>query len=278
MTRRSSYWFFCVAVIIAGCAGQQVLPISYTTGAPAPHLRRSSDYGDTATAIAFAMVEELKLPKFETVLYIYPSLSDYKAGFVNELQGSPEQASASSDSVAISNCQYKKILVNGHWFSRVPWTAKVKTLAHEMTHVTQFALGKWSCREAHAWITEGYANWLAYRILDKLSVDNFASARGEYLKAVAEFKSFRTLPSLAAISHYPDWDYTTRSMGYEATYSQAFLAVEYLIERNGLEGIVKYLSLFEDSEDAEANFKTAFGAEFSTFEADFNAYFLKLSN
>jgi len=278
MWQRFSYFCIGVAILLSGCLSRQVVPIAYVTGSPTPaRAARSSDYGDTAKAIAFALGEELKLSSFETVLYVYPSLNDFKSGFVEELQGKPEQAAASSGSVALANCKHKKILVNGYWFRRVAWRSQVKTLAHEMTHVTQFAMGQWKCREAHAWITEGFANWMAGRVLERLSVDTFASWREEFLREMNEHRTFRALPSLRQLSNYADWEYMARSLGYGATYGQAFFAVDYLIQRCNLDAVVKYLSSFENSADREANFKAAFGFEFSAFEAEFAAHVQKLT-
>jgi hypothetical protein len=265
------------AFLLAGClAGRQVITVSYTPEDPKPEPIRSYDYERAARVIAYTVAEQLNLPRFETVLYFYPSLKDYEAGFITELEAKSELASARSHALAIANCKYKKVLVNGHWFSRVAWPNRVKTLAHEMTHMAEFQLGNWRCIAPHAWLTEGFAHWSAYKVVEKLGLDTFAAARNELIQNIADFKSGRTLPQLSRLASPADWDYNARSLGLESTYAQAFLAVDYLIERKGLSAVLNYFALFERSRDRADNFKTAFGEDVSVFDADFGAHLKKI--
>lgn len=264
-------------LLLAGCmTSQQVVPVSYTPGTAKPSADRVGDYESAVQAIAYVMVEELKLPAIDTVVIIYPSLHAYEAGFVAELGSTPSQAAAKTHTLAIANCKHKKVLANGHGLSRHPWRARVKTLAHEMTHITQYALGNSRCGSPHSWLSEGVANWVAYTVLESLRLDSFAKGKDAFLDNLSKVKSYQTIPSLSQISSSSDWDYLVRSLGIEATYAQAFLAVDFLIEQKGLPAAIEYFSFFGQANNRAANFARAFGEELSVFERKFSAHLQKL--
>jgi hypothetical protein len=60
------------------------------------------------------------------------------------------------------------------------------------------------------------------------------------------------------------------------TYNQAFLAVDFLIERRSHPAAVEYFRLFARSDDRLANFRTAFSEDFSAFGREFAAYIDRL--
>jgi hypothetical protein len=273
--RQSTYIQLSFILVLSGCFAPRVIPISYTSGSSSPSIEQSSDYSIQAAAIASALVSELKLPSFETVLYVYPTLNDFNRAFAKEVDDLAETPLHSDVVATLAVCSHKKILA--YWSSQVPWTVRIKSLAHEMTHLSHFALGKWSCgRPGHAWLMEGFANWMAFRILESLSVDTFKAGRDDFLGGVRTFRSKQEFPSLKLLSPYRDWLNMLQTYGYSGTYQQSFFAVDYLIERNGLESVVKYFTLFEQTADADENFKAAFGVEFSDFESDFISYLAKL--
>src|SRR5258706_8313861 len=267
-------WGFIPAVLLlAGCLTTlQVIPIDYTPGSARPAISRYAGYESDVKAIGYVMIEELKLPRVEGTLLVYPSRQEYQSGFVTELGAPPDRVAAKTGALAVANCPYKKILANGERLSNLPWHVRVRTLAHEMTHMAQFALGGWSCRLPHAWLTEGFAHWAAYRVLEKLGLDSFASGREAAVESVAGPKSGRALPPLSRLSSQPDWDGAVRDPGAaESVYGQSFLAADYLIGQKGMAAVVEYFRMFERSNNRDPNFKAAFGADAARFEADFNA-------
>lgn len=277
MSRQSTYIQLSFVFVLSGCFAPQVIPIRYRSGSGTPSIERWSDYSVQAAAIASALARELELPSFEGVLYVYPSHNDFKKGFEKELKELSETALSSDVVAALAICSEKKILA--YWSSSVPWIAQVKSLTHEMTHLSHFALGKWTCsRPGHAWLMEGFANWMAFRILEGLSVDTFKASHEDFLHGVREFRIRQEFPSLKQLSPYRDWPDMVQTLGYSGTYQQSFFAVDYLIERKGLDSIVKYFTFFEQSADADKNFKAAFGFEFPDFEIDFSNYLTKISS
>jgi hypothetical protein len=275
MTRRSALLQLGFLFVLPGCLAPELIPISYISGSGGLTLSPSSDYRVQTAAIASELVTELRLPNFQGVLYVYSSLDEFKVGFVKEgdAGGSTD---LNNEAEAVTACKSKKILA--YWSSRVPFAMRVKLLAHEMTHLAHFALGNWSCsRREHAWLMEGFANWMAFRTIERLSVTTFNAEREDFLNGIRAFRSKQEFPSLKLLSTYEDWLKMRQAYGYSGTYQPSFFAVDYLFQRNGLDSIVKYFTLFQHSADADSNFKSAFGLELADFERDFSNYLATLS-
>jgi hypothetical protein len=66
--------------------------------------------------------------------------------------------------------------------------------------------------------------------------------------------------------------YLVTDFGYQATYGQALIAVDFLIEKKGLPAIVEYFRLFGKLNNRERNFTTAFGEPMSAFEEKFSKH------
>ncbi|HEY2989930.1 MAG TPA: hypothetical protein VGL11_19585 [Candidatus Binatia bacterium] len=273
---RRLFQYALTIVLLAGCTiTQQVIPVSYEPATVRPSADRH-DYQNAAKAIAYVMVEELKLPRVEAVLIIYPTRAEYESGFVAEVGSTPSQAAGRTHFLAMANCKYKKVLVNGQSLSRLPWSSRVKTLAHELTHIAQYSLGNSRCSSPHSWLSEGFANWAAFKVVESLGLDTFAKERETFVESVYKLKSNRTLPALSQMAVSSDWEYLAKSLGADATYAQSFLAVDFLIEKKSLPAVIEYFSLFARSNNRNVNFMTAFGEDVSVFEQEFGAHLQKL--
>jgi hypothetical protein len=277
---RESFWrlapFTFAALLFAGClANREVIPVSYNPEDAKPSTERIANYEQATKAIARALVEELALPRIETVLIVFPSLQDFQSGMVTELGFTESQAASRTDLLAIASCRHKKVLANSYGLSRQPWSSRIKTLAHEMTHIAQYELAESHC-SFHYWMAEGFADWAAYKVLGRLKLDTFARGKESFIKSVATLRYTRTLPTLNQISSAADWDYMGKSLGVEATYGQSFLAVDWLIEQQGLPAVVEYFKLFGHSNDRDSNFATAFGKRVAAFDQEFSAHLKKL--
>lgn len=275
---KGSPWKYGIpaAALLAGClTGLEVIPIEYTGSAP-PAIDRQGGYASDVRAIAHVLAADLKLPPTAAVVIVYPSLGEYESGFVTELGAPPDRVSVKTQALAVANCPHKKVLANGDRLSALPWHVRVRTLAHEMTHLAQFALAGWSCRPPHAWLTEGFAHRAAYQVLEKLWLDTFAAGRAASMASV-RLKSGGGLPALSRLVSPPDWDATVRNPDVaEAIYGRSFLAADYLIERKGAAAAVEYFRLFGRENSRDKNFRAAFGQDPARFEADFDAYLEKV--
>jgi len=266
----------CAAVFLTSCAEREVIRIPEVTGTAKPFANRINDYADAAKTIAYFMLQELKLPAIETEMIVYPSLVQFEAGLVTELGLTPGAAAAQADALALANCKHRKVVANGYNLSRVPWMSRFKTLAHEMTHIVQFHLGDWTCSSPHRWIVEGMADWVAFKVVDALKLATFAKQKEHSGEQVARFQYGRKLPTLSQISTSGEWEQWMRTLGHEATYGQAFLAVDLLIERKGLDDVIEYFKRFSRSNNRQSHFSGAFGDDLPAFEREFGAQLKKL--
>ena len=73
-----------------------------------------------------------------------------------------------------------------------------------------------------------------------------------------------------------DWQIWNRTLGYVATYSQALVAVDFLVEKRGLSSVIEYFRLFKKRINRELNFRSAFGEPVSKFTEDFDSYLRRL--
>jgi hypothetical protein len=69
-----------------------------------------------------------------------------------------------------------------------------------------------------------------------------------------------------------EWQTWGGNLGRAATYNQAFLAVDFLIEQRGLPAVVEYFRFFGKSNNRELNFTRAFGEPLSEFEGKFSQH------
>ena len=163
------------------------------------------------------------------------------------------------------------MLVNEWFFMRYPWWESIRVLAHELTHSTQSELVDGRFTAMDRWLVEGFADWVSYKFLDALGIDNFSKSRQRAIDLLASARQFQTFSSLAQLASGTDWQTWNRTLGHVATYSQAFTAVDLLVEQKSLPVVIEYFRLFKKLNNRERNFVIAFGESLSAFEETFNA-------
>lgn len=266
--RRIQQYYFLGIVILAGCGTVHTIPITYT-----PEVSRRAagqhDYDAAVKAIAAVMVEDLNLPRLDSVLTVYPHVGVYEMGLRMELDDRPNAAERSV-SFAVASCGKRKVLADGRRLAALPWANRVRSLAHEMLHLAEFALADWSCKTPHYWIMEGFAEWGAATIVDRLGLENFTIAV-EASRRVARAEP----PRLARLDSERGWTAAEQAVGRSAVYSESFLAVDFLIARKGLAAMTDYFARFKDSDARGDHFAAAFGEDMETFETEFSAHLKK---
>ena len=155
---------------------------------------------------------------------------------------------------------------------RYPWWESIRVLAHELAHSAQSELVEGRFTAADRWLVEGFADWVSYKFLDALNIDNFSKSRERTIDVIAGARQFQTFPSLKQLASGTDWQTWNRALGHVATYSQAFTAVDLLVEQKGLPAVIEYFRLFKKLNNPERNFVIAFGESSSAFESEFNAH------
>ncbi|HEY1372232.1 MAG TPA: hypothetical protein VGH50_07160 [Candidatus Binatia bacterium] len=258
-------------VSLAGCATVQTIPISYEPNVS----RRSVGRHDLDTAvkvIAAVMVEDLKLPAPDATVYLYNGPENREVninGVVELVHGS---AGSKSAAFARASCPWHKVLADRDWLATLSWRARVRTMAHEMLHLVQFAVADWSCAEPHYWLMEGFAQWGAYKILASLELQSFAEGVALFQEDVASAYRRGAFPSLNRLATAADWQMAERTVGREAAYGGSVMAVDFLIDRKGLAAVVDYFARFKDSKVRNDNFSAAFGEDVEAFQAEFSAH------
>jgi hypothetical protein len=84
------------------------------------------------------------------------------------------------------------------------------------------------------------------------------------------------LPDLDDLATNRDWMAQRRTAGSMATYGQAFLAVDQLVERVGHPAVVDYFRRAGASKDRHASFQASFDLSRAGFIADFRRYLAAL--
>jgi hypothetical protein len=264
-----------LATIAAGCAPKtRVIPIAVASGQPRAAAERIADYPQAFQAIAFVMSQDLQLPVPPVTLYLYPTRAAFAQGLVVERKFDPEVAEeAASFSRGVGGPE--KILVNEGALARAQWPERIRFLSHEFTHTIQYALARDRRSTSEQWLREGFADYVSFRVMESLGLDTYMHRRANRVREVRSVRD-KAFPALSQMTTFPQWVHLRSRQGSEATYGQAFLAVDLLIARAGYPAAVEYFRLFAGSDDRLANFRAAFGRDLPAFEREFEAHLQSL--
>jgi hypothetical protein len=278
-------------VFLSGCTSPQIIAIPPLAEAVRPPAHGTKDYPEALAAIMSVMVRDLKLPAIDGSVIVYPSQASYESGVVGESEKDLErlrkqlgpranrlneeelifaaQRSAVS-SVAVG--MYKKVLVNDWRVARYPWAEWIRVLTHELTHTVQRELVDGRLTASDQWLREGFAEWVGCKVVDTFGAENFAVSRKRALDDIASASYYQTFPSLSQLARNSEWLTWSRTLGRAATYGQALIAVDLLIEQKGVAAIVEYFRLFSKVNNRERNFTMAFGEPIASFDEKFGKH------
>jgi hypothetical protein len=279
-------WFsFGWGTFLPGCVSTRVVAIPPAAEAVRPPAYGIKDYPAALAAIISVMVRDLKLPAVDGSVTLYFSQVSYEAGVVAESERDLERlrkqlgpranqlneeefifAARRSAVGSVAVGMYKKVLVNEWRVDKYPWSEWVRVLTHELTHTVERELVDGRLTVADQWLREGFAEWVGYKVVDTFGAENFAKSRERALDLIATARFYQTFPSLGQLARNSEWLTWSRTLGHPATYGQALIAVDFLIEQKGLPAIVEYFRLFGKLNNRERNFTTAFGEPMSAFE------------
>ena len=278
-------------IFFSGCASApRVINLPVVAEPAGSRAVEVSDDQRVLAAIASALAHDLKLPPIESSVVFFPDRESYQAGVVAEsekdlalrveigdraaeLAKEPVLFSArhsAASSVAVG--MYRRVLVDQKHLRRFSWWERVQILAHELTHTVEKAWVDGRMAAWDRWLSEGFAEWTGYRVVEKLGGATFAASRRSISNEVTRARHQRPDPALTQLVAGEDWLKWLRSRGRLSTYGQAFLAVDLLIEQKGVLAIVEYFRLFRESNDRERNFMTAFGESVTEFEAKYREH------
>lgn len=254
----------------AGCTGRRVVvPVALDPPAlAAPAVAR--DFGDDGAAVrgvAKILTRDLGLPVPDRVtLYVYSSRAGFERGLIADAHVAPVRAAELSD-FAAGVGKRRQLLLHaepGDDHGR-EW---LRLIAHELTHVVQIELAQGEGR-AEQWLAEGMAEWVAFRVLERLGLDTLAERRAAAARTVAHHdpvvRGRLDLESLGSARGF-----TLRHLrdGSRATYQMVFLMADYLIERDGLERVVDYFRDCAKRGGGDIAFEETFGQSLEDFEVE----------
>jgi hypothetical protein len=283
-------------IFLSGCASTPlVLTIPPSAEVVGPPAYGSKDYPGALAAIMSVMARDLKLPPVESSVTLYFSQTSYESGVVAESEKDlerlrqqlgpranqlrEEELVFSARRFAVSSVavgMYKKVLVNEWRLAKYSWPEWLKVLAHELTHTVERNLVEGRLTLSDQWLREGFAEWVGYKVADTFGAETFAKSRDRVLDSIATAKSYQTFPSLTQLARNSEWLTWSKTLGRAATYGQALIAVDLLIEQKGVPAVVEYFRLFGKLNSRERNFTAAFGEPISGFEDKFAKHLQRL--
>ncbi|HVL68551.1 MAG TPA: hypothetical protein VM364_14915 [Vicinamibacterales bacterium] len=260
--RRGAAWLAGAALVAAslgsGCAVSHeprlvALPAAGTR--PVSRLEMIFDDRIAVTTIASILQRDLGLPEFPVTFEIYPHEGAFERALLDRGYDATLARSTSKTMTGVGG--YRRVLLNGRRLAALEPAERVLLLAHELGHSLQYELGGGQRGTSDQWLREGFADWVAIRVLERLNVTTLAAMRKQREREVAAAGRARFVP-FADLVTFPQW-VRAGERGGTAPYAQAFLAADLLIERHGLATLLDYFRRFARVQDREGNFTAAFG-------------------
>ncbi len=266
------------ALLLSGCnSPDRVLDIPTDENTAPKSIEAIKDYQEALSAIVPVMVRELKLPAPQGRVYFYSDAGAYQAALTTELKSHfwPEGESRQvrhklefelfkltlnvvNETGAITIGQ--KVLIAEWSMMRLPWRDRVRTLAHELTHVIQSNLSAGRSQLMDHWLSEGFAEWVSFKVVDALGAKDFFNNQ---MRQACRYK----IANLRELETFESW----RGLGRKTRYGQSACAVHYLAVQDGVPAVLEYFRLFKDRFDTEQNFATAFGKSDDAFNQELHA-------
>jgi hypothetical protein len=259
----------------AGCgSGRVVLPFTMdaaTLAAPPLDTAQLASHEDAIRGIAAILVRDLRLPMPPAfTAYVYSGREGFERGLIADAHVSPIRAAELSE-FAVGIGKRRQLLLNDEggtargreWF---------RLIAHELAHVSQIELAQGEGR-AEQWLAEGMAEWVAFNVLERLSLDTVVNRRA---MATAGIRNHAALVAarldLETLGNPRGFTVRHLREGSLPTYQLAFLMADYLVTRDGFPRVVAYFRSFERKQDRHSNFRDTFGQSLEQFELEVLAH------
>jgi hypothetical protein len=244
-----------------------------------PHLIRAdgvaaSTLGANATdaeiidVVAGLMSRRLRLPFQEPArAYICADQAALVAGLIR-IGGAKSSEAWDVGPFASGVATPAGLFLQGDYLAQSSLVERVGVIAHELAHLSQQKLGELAWDDTPLWILEGHAEWVQFRVLELLGLRDFALSRVKvavYLeRSPVPVEAF---PDLYALASRKLWTRSANQLGGAATYGQAFLAVDWLVERYGAKKLLQYLE--HTPSDPRPRWSAAFPISYRDFVDEF---------
>jgi predicted small lipoprotein YifL len=274
-SRRTSFVLFIAIVfsVLAGCGtGGSAQPLVMNPAATVAPVDASGlrTHEDALRGMAAIFATQFGLPvPAEIVVRVYPTRAAFERGLVQDAHVAPARAAELAE-FAIGVGKRRLLLFNDEDTGRGrEW---LRLIAHELTHVSQIELAQGEGR-GEQWLAEGMAEWIAFRVLERLHLDTMVHRRAV---ATAGIRNHAALVGarldLATLGTPRGFTIRHLREGSLPTYQLAFLMADYLIERDGLPDVIRYFRLFSEGAGRQSAFEQAFGQTLDQFEQEVLAH------
>jgi len=246
-----------------------VLPAVTAAGPPRPTVLLVPGAHREAVEEVTGVMRDLGLTlPAEVNVHVYDTRAAFRRGLLDEAYVGPDRVDEIANFAAGLARPGRVLLHSRAVRGKREWR---RLIAHELTHVAQFALAGGDGR-ADQWLTEGVAERVAFEVLERLALD---SVDGRRTRAVV---AARQHPGLAAgrldlLGLGSPREFTLRHQrdGSLATYQLSFLMADYLVNRAGLPAVFDYFHRCRTL-DRERAFASTFGQSVQEFEAEVLRY------
>jgi hypothetical protein len=259
-------------VLAAACssAGAPYRRYEIRFDAPAmPPLGTSPSDSEILDSVAWLMLHRLDLPfPPDTRAYVYVNQATFVDGLINIAGEKADDAWARRSAFGVATS--RGLFLRGDYLARMNPLGRASLFAHELTHVSQGRLREGGRGRPAQWILEGHAEWVKFKVVDLLGYRAYAESRDIMVRA-ARASTTKLFPDLSELVDNAAWTEATRRLGALATYGQAFLAVDWLVEQYGSAKLLEFLGRFALDADPREHWRTVFPIAYRQFADEFRA-------
>lgn len=259
------------AGIAASCASApsqpRVIPFPQVVDETAKPGGLITNYSEALLAVLSVMQNDLGFPPLAGSLRLYYDRASMEAGLVGEGYDADYARQIASKLDGISRPGL--VLANDAVLRWQHWPQRMIFLAHENTHVAEYALAGGRRSSSDQWLREGLAEWVAWRVADALNLGSFAARKRAVALALRQARDKHELLTFSELASQTAWVRTGNRKTTQAMYFEVFFAADLLIERHGLPAVLDYFRLFASSNAPAANFRAAFHEDLASFEDAF---------
>jgi hypothetical protein len=226
-----------------------------------------------ARVVARVLRDRLDLPlPAGTTVRVYVNQATFAEGLMRDGAQVRDEAWDRAR-VGIAAASPRGLFVRGDLVNGMRLMDKVGLMAHELAHVSQIEMGRGGSRGTPAaWILEGHADWVKYQVLQLLGMRTYLESRDEVKRTILRATTpIRFFPPLGDIAGIDRWTDASIRLGWAPTYGQAFLAIDMLVERYGIEKLNTYQRRFSTDTDPHAHWPAVFPITSSEFLRQFRA-------
>jgi hypothetical protein len=271
--RRSALARVAVLIGLVGCSALSGPYREYEIrfeGGDQPILGANPSDEELINATAWLIRHKLELPFPPTIkTYVYVNEATLVDGLI-EVAGDTHDEAWDKGRYAAGVAARSGLFLRGDYVARMHLVARAGLFAHELAHVSQTQLRDGGRGRAAQWILEGHADWVKVRVLDLLRYRSYAESRDHIVRTVVGSPTPITLfPGLQELARNDAWVASTNKLGAPATYCQAFLAVDLLVERYGRAKVTEFLGRFALDSPPREHWAKVFPISYRQFVDEF---------